>query len=126
MVMAATVWKGHLSFGLVSIPVRLQKAARAEKIKFRQLHRSAEPPASWPGPTLIRSLPETWRESVVQPIRRAATTVDDARPIPQAEIVKGYEYEPDRYVLVDENEWKSITPKTSRDIQILEFVQFGE
>ncbi|MCU1273422.1 MAG: Ku domain protein [Bryobacterales bacterium] len=145
--MAATVWKGHLSFGLVSIPVRLNKAARAEKIKFRQLRRSApaveqtEPVLSSPGPTPIRSrrhedfvpaptvpdeLPEGWRDTVVQPVRHAATTGDDALPIPQAEIVRGYEYEPDRYVLVDENELKSITPKTSRDIQILEFVQFGE
>jgi DNA end-binding protein Ku len=145
--MPATVWKGHLSFGLVSIPVRLQKAARAEKIKFRQLHRRApaieppEPQLSLPGlvsirsrrqedaapaPTFADELPQAWRESVVQPVRHAATAGDDARPVPQAEIVKGYEYEPDRYVLVDDNELKSITPKTSRDIQILEFVQFGE
>jgi len=39
--MAATVWKGHLSFGLVSIPVRLYRAARAEKVSFRQLHWTA-------------------------------------------------------------------------------------
>lgn len=145
--MPATVWKGHLSFGLVSIPVRLHKAARAEKIKFRQLHRRApameapEPQLSLPGPVSIRSrrqedaaptpafpdeLPATRRESVVQPVWHAATTGDDMQPIPQAEIVRGYEYEPDRYVLVDEDELTSITPKTSRDIQILEFVQFGE
>jgi DNA end-binding protein Ku len=116
MVMPATVWKGHLSFGLVSIPVRLHKAARAEKIKFRQLYRSAR----------AIEQAEAWRDSVVEPIRHAATTSDDARPIPQAEIVKGFEYEPDRYVLVDENELKSVTPKTSRDIEILEFVQFAE
>src|SRR3954463_15278339 len=36
--MASTVWKGHLTFGLVSIPVKLFRAARAEKVSFRQLH----------------------------------------------------------------------------------------
>jgi non-homologous end joining protein Ku len=38
--MAATVWKGHLTFGLISIPVKMVRAARAEKISFRQLHRA--------------------------------------------------------------------------------------
>src|SRR3954468_24859116 len=38
--MASTVWKGHLSFGLISIPVKLHRAARAEKVSFRQLHGS--------------------------------------------------------------------------------------
>ena len=36
--MATSVWKGHLSFGLVSIPVKLYRAARAEKVGFRQVH----------------------------------------------------------------------------------------
>jgi DNA end-binding protein Ku len=145
--MPTTVWKGHLSFGLVSIPVKLHKAARAEKIKFKQLYRRApaieppEPELSVSGPVAIQprrnedvmpastfpdQLPEAWRDSLVQPIRNAAIVGDDMRPIPPAEIVKGYEYEPDRYVLVDEKELKSITPRTSRDIQILEFVQFAE
>src|SRR5579884_2593753 len=39
--MASTVWKGHLTFGLVSIPVRLFRAARAEKIGLHQLYRSS-------------------------------------------------------------------------------------
>src|SRR5262245_44151388 len=36
--MPATVWKGHLTFGLISIPVKLYRAARPEKVSFRQLH----------------------------------------------------------------------------------------
>ena len=36
--MATPVWKGHLSFGLVSIPVKLYRAARADKVEFRQVH----------------------------------------------------------------------------------------
>jgi len=39
--MATTIWKGHLSFGLVSIPVKLCRAARAEKVAFRQVHEAS-------------------------------------------------------------------------------------
>ncbi len=39
--MATSVWKGHLTFGLVSIPVKLYRAARAEKVEFRQLHEAS-------------------------------------------------------------------------------------
>ena len=41
--MAATVWRGHLAFGLVSFPVRLYRAARPEKISFRRLYRPSRP-----------------------------------------------------------------------------------
>jgi non-homologous end joining protein Ku len=39
--MATSVWKGHLTFGLVSIPVKLYRAARAEKVSFRQVHEAS-------------------------------------------------------------------------------------
>src|SRR5712692_10941312 len=41
--MAVTVWKGHLTFGLISIPVRLLRAARRERISLHQLHRREQP-----------------------------------------------------------------------------------
>ncbi len=41
LTMATTIWKGHLSFGLVSIPVKLCRAARAEKMAFRQVHEAS-------------------------------------------------------------------------------------
>src|SRR5947207_1444404 len=43
--MSTAVWKGHLTFGLVSIPMKLYRAARAEKVNFRQLHRTWTPSA---------------------------------------------------------------------------------
>src|SRR5438445_776730 len=43
--MSTAVWKGHLTFGLVSIPIKLYRAARAEKVNFRQLHRTWTPSA---------------------------------------------------------------------------------
>ena len=42
---AATVWKGRLAFGMVSVPVRLYKAARRERVKFHHVYRSSKEPA---------------------------------------------------------------------------------
>src|SRR6266478_2628431 len=53
--MASTVWKGHLTFGLVSIPVRLVRAARAERLNLRQLYRPR--PAQEPDSS-VRAMPE--------------------------------------------------------------------
>jgi DNA end-binding protein Ku len=147
--MPSTVWKGQLSFGMVSIPVRLYRAARAEKISFRQLHRmdsalAAEPepdqPLVEPAPTRTlrrgdnASIHEVERQDtrvpptqpLVAPVRSTPTSADSTQPIPRAEIVKGYEYQPEQYVLVSDDELRSITPRTSSDIQILEFVHLRE
>jgi DNA end-binding protein Ku len=62
----------------------------------------------------------------VAPIRNTPTSAENAQPIPRAEILKGYEYQPEQYVLVSEDELRRITPPTSSDIQILEFVHLGE
>ena len=147
--MAATVWKGHLSFGLVSIPVRLYRAARAEKVSFRQLHRPSqsedqspepEPPVAEPIPirpiqrTSAQAIHEVLSDAarvaspqpVVAPVRNTPTSAENAQPISRSEIVKGYEYQPEQYVLVSDEELRRITPRTSSDIQILEFVQLRE
>jgi DNA end-binding protein Ku len=143
--MGATVWKGHVTFGLVSIPVRLYKAARAEKVSFRQLHRRAPPDlratdeATEPEPVRASRVPEIepargveysssddTADEFVAPVRNTLTSADDARPIARADIVKGFEYQPDRYVVVRDEELRSLAPKTSSDIQILEFVHLNE
>src|SRR5947208_438157 len=59
--MPTTIWKGHLSFGLVTIPVKLYRAARAEKVSFHQLYRA---PADVEGPA-----PEPTRAPVTRPVR---------------------------------------------------------
>ena len=148
--MAATVWKGHLSFGLVSIPVRLYRAARAEKVSFRQLHRPAQsedqersepkPPVAEPIPIRpvqragVQAIHEVMSDaarvlppqSVVAPVRNTPTSAENAQPISRSEIGKGYEYQPEQYVLVNDEELRRITPRTSSDIQILEFVHLRE
>jgi DNA end-binding protein Ku len=96
----ASIWKGHLTFGLVSFPVRLFTAARGETISFNQLHK-------------------TDNSRVKQMIYCQA----EDKPIPRSEIVKGYEYEKDRYVVIDDEEIKKVAPKTAKAMEILEFVK---
>lgn len=148
--MAATIWKGHLTFGLVSIPIKLVRAARAEKVSFRQLYRTAPatpPPAAETEPEpppvpergrggkaggrLIPIRPEPEPPPApavehVERVRQAAVTESNTEPLNRREIVKGYEYEKDRYVVLDPEELKSLEPETAREMQILEFVKLAD
>ncbi|MBL8296519.1 MAG: Ku protein [Bryobacterales bacterium] len=101
--MASTIWKGHITFGLVSLPVRLTAAARAETVSFNQLHK-------------------TDNSRVKQVLYCQAEDV----PVSRAELVKGYEYEKGRYVVIDEEDIKKITPKSAKVMEIIEFVKADE
>ncbi len=101
--MATTVWKGHLTFGLVSLPVKLYSAARSESVSFNQLHK-------------------TDNSRVKQVIYCQA----EDKPIPRSEIVKGFEYEKDKYVVIEDEEIKKVAPKTAKTMEILEFVKASE
>jgi DNA end-binding protein Ku len=132
----ATVWRGYLTFGLVSIPVRLHKAARAEKVSFRMLHREArapepepdlEPEPETPRRKSIAPPPEPSEEPVVQRVHQALVTDNEPEaPVSRQEIVRGFEYQKDQYVVLEEDELKAITPKTAQEMQILEFVKLNE
>ena len=98
--MASTVWKGHLTFGLVSLPVKLYSAARAETVGFNQLHKSDH-----------------------SRIRQVIYCQAEDKPIPRNEIVKGFEYEKDKYVVVDDEDIKKVTPHTAKTMEVLEFVK---
>ena len=98
--MASTVWKGHVTFGLVSFPVRLYSAARSESISFNQLHKADG-----------------------SRIKQVIYCQAEDKPIPRSEIVKGYEYEKDRYVVIDDEEVKKVAPATAKVMEILEFVK---
>lgn len=100
---ASTIWKGHITFGLVSLPVRLTAAARAETVSFNQLHK-------------------TDNSRVKQVLYCQAEDV----PVSRAELVKGYEYEKGRYVVIDEEDIKKITPKSAKVMEIIEFVKADE
>ena len=98
--MATTVWKGHLTFGLVSFPVKLYTAARSEGISFNQLHKNDN-----------------------SRIKQVIYCQAEDKPIPRSEIVKGYEYEKDRYVVIDDEDIKKMAPPTAKVMEILEFVK---
>jgi DNA end-binding protein Ku len=101
--MATSVWKGYLTFGLISIPIRLFSAARGERIGLNQLH-------------------SVCHSRIKMPL--FCPTCD--RQVPRNEIVKGYEYEKDQYVLFDEKELEKIEPESARSMEILEFVRLDE
>ena len=101
--MASTVWKGHLTFGLLSLPVRLYSAARGETVSFNQLHK-------------------TDHSRVKQQLYCAL----EDKPISRADVVKGYEYEKDKYVVVEDEEIKKMAPKTAKTMEVQEFVKTSE
>src|SRR5215469_679001 len=98
--MAASVWKGHLTFGLVSFPVRLFSAARSESISFNLLHK-----------------PDHSR------IRQVTYCQSEDKPVERGDLIKGYEYEKGHYVVIDDEAIKKVAPKTAKVMEILEFVK---
>ncbi len=101
--MAATVWKGYLSFGLISVPIRLHVAARGERVGFNQIHKECN---------------SRIRQKLYCPICD--------RQVERSELIKGYEYEKDHYVLVEDEEIKKMAPQSSATMEILEFVKLDE
>ncbi len=98
--MAATVWKGFISFGLVSFPVRLNAAARPENIRFHMLHKKDE-----------SRVKEVWY------------CAEEDKPIERADIVKGFEVKKGEYVVIDDEDLKKIAPTTATTMDILQFVK---
>ena len=101
--MASTVWKGYLSFGLISVPIRLFTAARPKTVGFRQL------------------VKETMR-----PIKQQLYSPELDRVVERKELVKGYEAAKDQYIIVDEEDLKKVQPESSSTMEILEFVHLDE
>jgi DNA end-binding protein Ku len=101
--MASSVWKGQLTFGLVSFPIRLFSAARSESVSFNLLHKEDH-----------------------SRIRQVIYCQAEDKPVPRSELVKGYEYEKDQYVEIDDEDIKKVAPKTAKVMEILEFVKSAE
>ncbi len=101
--MATTIWRGHLTFGLVSLPVKLYTAARSENISFNQLHKTDH-----------------------SRVKQVLYCQAEDRPIERSEIVKGYEYEKGRYVVIDDEDIRKVAPKTAKVMEILEFVKAAD
>ena len=99
----STIWKGALTFGLVSIPVELKPAVRADHISFRLLH-----------------------EEDLSPVKYERVCQRDGDPVPWSEIVKGYEYAKGKYVVLTDEDFKAAALESSKTIDILDFVQESE
>jgi DNA end-binding protein Ku len=101
--MPATVWKGFVSFGLVSFPIRLFSAARPDHIRFHMLHRKD-----------LSRIKEVWY------------CAKEDKPVDRSDIVKGYEISKGEYIAVEEEELKKIAPPTATTMEILQFVREKE
>jgi DNA end-binding protein Ku len=101
--MSSSVWKGAISFGLVSIPIRLFAAARSKRTNLHQLH-------------------AVCGTRVKQPL--FCPHCD--RIVDRSEVVKGYEYEEGKYVTIDAKELKKITPASGKNMEILAFLDAND
>ena len=101
--MAASVWSGYLTFGLISMPVRLHSGARSNHISFHMLHRDDH----------VR-------------VKQQLICPEEDKVVSRDEIVKGYEFRKDEYVIIEPDEIKRIEPKTAKTMEILEFVKAEE
>src|SRR3989440_6387634 len=101
--MAASVWSGYLTFGLISMPVRLFSGARSSGVSFHMLHRDD-----------------------LHRIKQQLYCPADNRVVERSEIVKGYEYRKGAYVVIEPEEIKKVEPRTAKAMEILEFVKAGE
>jgi DNA end-binding protein Ku len=98
-----TIWKGVISFGLVSIPIRLFPATEQKDIKFRYLHKPCQAPVHY---------------------RRVCSAC--GQEVDQDDIVRGYEYEKGRYVIINEEDLEKIPDERTRSIDIVDFVNLEE
>jgi DNA end-binding protein Ku len=97
------VWTGSISFGLVNIPVALQNASRAEELKFKLLRRSDLSPVNY---------------------KRVAQV--DGKEVPWNEIVKGYEYEKKKYVVLKDEDFQRVDLEATDTIDIVDFVDLTQ
>jgi len=101
--MPRTMWKGAISFGLVTIPVAVYPATEEKTLRFNQIH-----------------------EEDGGRIRMKRTCSVDGEEVPYDEIVKGYEYEKDRYVVITDEDFDKVPVESSRAIDIVQFVDLDE
>ena len=97
------MWTGAISFGLVSVPVKLYSALDRKAVRFHQLS----------GKTGVR-------------ISQKRVDPQSGEEVPYEEIVKGFEITPERYVVIEPGELDALAPQKSRTIEIEEFVELAQ
>src|SRR3954466_4346896 len=101
--MARAIWKGSISFGLVNIPIALYPATRREELKFRLL-----------------------RKSDLSPVNYKRVAEKDGKEVPWDQIVKGYEYEKGRYVVLKDEDFERVDLEATDTIDIVDFVELTQ
>lgn len=101
--MAGSIWKGTLSFGLLNIPVNVQKAEEGHELSFKMLD-----------------------EKDLSPIKYKRVSSKSGEEVPWERIVKGFEHEDGQYVLVTKDDFKAANPRASQTIDIQDFVEASE
>jgi DNA end-binding protein Ku len=97
------IWKGSISFGLVNIPIALYPATRREDLKFRLL-----------------------RGSDLSPVNYKRVAEKDGKEVPWDQIVKGYEYEKGKFVVLDEKDFQRVDLEATQTVDIQDFVDVDE
>jgi DNA end-binding protein Ku len=101
--MAASVWKGSISFGLVSVPIKLYAAARYSHVSFHEVHRECG-----------------------HRVQQQLYCPYDKRVVSRDEIVMGYETDDEKMVIVDREELKKLQPASSSSMEIQQFVKLSD
>lgn len=101
--MARAIWRGTISFGMVSIPVKLYTATDSQDVTFRQLHAADN-----------------------APIRLVKRCSADGQDLENDEIVKGFEYAKDHYVLIDDEDIEKLPIPSKHTIELTAFVKAEE
>ncbi|HWD11369.1 MAG TPA: Ku protein [Solirubrobacteraceae bacterium] len=101
--MPRAIWTGAISFGMVTVPVKLYSALNRKSVRFHQL-------------------------SSKTGVRIAQKRVDpqSGEEVPYEDIVKGYEIAPDRYVVIEPGELETLQPKKTKTIEIEDFVELSQ
>ena len=97
------IWKGSINFGLVSIPVAVYPATREEKASFKQL-----------------------RKKDLSPIRYKKVAEADDQEVPSEEIVKGFEHEKGKFVIMSDEDFEKVKIESTNSIEITDFVEQAE
>src|SRR6516164_8377083 len=97
------IWKGSISFGLVSIPISLFPATQREELKFRLL-----------------------RNTDLSPISYKRVAEADGKEVPWDQIVKGYEFEKGQFVVIKDEDFARVDVEATQTVGILNFVKLDE
>jgi DNA end-binding protein Ku len=97
------IWKGSISFSLINIPIALYPATRREELKFRLL-----------------------RAKDMSPVNYKRVAEADGKEVPWEQIVKGYEYEKGKFVVLKDEDFKRADIEATQSVDILDFVELDE